>query len=126
MIHPDDRATVHRLEERLFAGEPAVRSVERRYVAANGHVVWTNVTARLIHEPSSGTPTALYMIEDITERRDAEEQARLTEERYRHATLAISAVQDPAAVIRAVLGSARETLRAGCSAVAVLRRRGRS
>jgi PAS domain S-box-containing protein len=119
MIHPDDRATIHRLEERLFVGERAVRSVERRYVASTGEVLWTSVTARLIREPSSGTHMALYMIEDITERRHAEEQARLTEERFRHATLAISSVQDPSEVIRAVLWSARETLRAECAAVAV-------
>jgi PAS domain S-box-containing protein len=119
MIHPDDIATVGRLEDRLFDGERLVRTVERRYVAATGEVLWTSVTARLIREPSSRTPMALYMIEDITERRHAEEQARITEERFRHATLAISAVQDPDAVIRAVLQSARETLRAECAAVAV-------
>jgi PAS domain S-box-containing protein len=119
MIHPDDRTTIHRLEERLFDGAPAVRSVERRYVATGGEVLWTSVTARLIRDPSSSTPMALYMIEDITERRHVEEQARLTEERFRHATLAISAVQDPSEVIREVLQAARETLRSECAAVAV-------
>lgn len=118
LIHPDDRATVARLEDLLFAGEVVVRSVKRRYVAANDAVVWTNVTARLINEPSTTAPTALYMIEDITERWHAEEQARLTEERFRHATLAISAIQDPDAVIPAVLRSARETLGSQCSAIA--------
>lgn len=118
MIHPDDLATIKRLEDRLFDGEPAVRSVERRYVASNGGIVWTAVTARLIHEPSSHGPMALYMIEDITERRYTEERARLTEERFRHATLAISAIQDPTAVIPAVLRSARETLGAQSAAIA--------
>ena len=117
MIHPDDRATISRLEERLFGGEPAVRSVERRYVAASGQVVWTSVTARLIRDPSSRTPMALYMIEDITERRRTEERTRSTEERFRRAVLAISAVQDPSKVLRAVLESARETLRAEYAAV---------
>ena len=118
MIHPDDLATIRLLEDRLFDGEPAVRSVERRYVASNGAVLWTAVTARLIHEPGSHAPMALYMIEDITERRYTEERARLTEERFRHATLAISAIQDPTAVIPAVLLSARETLGAQSAAIA--------
>jgi PAS domain S-box-containing protein len=117
MVHPDDQATVGRLEGRLFAGEPAVRSVERRYVDRGGRVVLTNVTARLVREPSSDEPVALYVIEDITERRRAEDQARSTEERFRRAALAISAVQDPAKVLRAVLESARETLRAEYAAV---------
>ncbi len=118
MIHPDDLATIGLLEERLFDGERAVRAIERRYVAANGAILWTAVTARLIHEPSSREPMALYVIEDITERRYNEERARMTEERFRNATLAISAIQDPAAVIPAVLRSARETLGAQSAAIA--------
>jgi len=118
MIHPDDRGTIQRLEERLFDGEPAVRSVERRYVSRGGATVMASVTARLIREPSSGEPVALYTIEDITERVDAEQQARSTEERFRVAALAMSTVQEPAKVLRAVLESARETLRAEYGAVA--------
>ena len=117
-IQPDDQDTVQRLEERLFDGEPAVRSVERRYVDPTGRVVLTKVTARLIRELSSGELVALYTIEDITERRRAEEQARSTEERFRRAALAISAIQEPAKVLRAVLESARDTLRAEYAAVA--------
>ena len=118
MIHPDDRDTVRRLEERLFDGEPAIRSVERRYLDRAGREVLTNVTARLIREPSSDRPVALYAMEDITERRRAEEQARSTEERFRRAALAISAIQEPSKVLRAVLESARDTLRAEFAAVA--------
>jgi len=117
-IHPDDRESVRRLEARLFEGEPSLRSIERRYVHRSGQVVLTNVTARVIREPSSDKPVALYTIEDVTERRHAELEARSTEERFRRAALAISAVQDPAQVLSAVLNSARETLRAEFAAVA--------
>ena len=118
MIEPDDMDTVQGLEERLFDGESAVRSVERRYVDPAGRVVLTNVFARLIREPSSDELVALYTIEDITERRRAEEDARATEERFRRAALAISAIQEPAKVLPAVLESARDTLRAEYAAVA--------
>ena len=117
-IHPADLATIRMLEEPLFRGDSPVRSVERRYVDLHGATLQTVVTGRLITEPSSGEPVALYTVEDITERRLAEDQARSTEERFRRAALAISTVQEPARVLRAVLESARETLRAEYGAVA--------
>jgi PAS domain S-box-containing protein len=118
MIHPDDQETVQQLEERVFAGAVPARPVERRYVDRSGQVVTTEVTARLIREPSSDVPVAIYTIEDVTERRRDEEQARSTEERFRRAALSISAVQDPALVVRAVLESARDVLHAEYAAVA--------
>ena len=118
MIHGDDQDTVRMLEDRLFYGPPTVRSIERRYVDHAGRVVLTNVSARLIREPLSDEPVALYTIEDITERRRAEERVHSTEERFRRAALAISAARDPDEVLRAVLESARETLRAEYAAVA--------
>ncbi len=120
LVHPDDRVTVSWLEERIFDDEPAVRSVERRYVGPDGRLVWASVTARLLRVPSSETPVALYMIEDITKRRQAEEQTRTMEERFRRAALAISAARDPAMVIQATLGAAREMLRAEYATVAML------
>ena len=118
MIHPDDQDSIPRLEGRVFAGEPVARSVERRYIDSAGRVVVAEVTARLIRDPSSDEPVALYTVEDVTERRRAEEEARSAEERFRRAALAISAVQEPTKVIRAVLESARDTLQAEYAAVA--------
>jgi PAS domain S-box-containing protein len=119
MIHPDDRGTVRDLEERMFDGVPSVLSVERRYVDRSGRAVWTNVTARVVTEPSSGNPVALYVIEDITARRRAEQQARSMEEQFRSAALAISAAQEPRAVLRAVLDAAREILQVECAAIGI-------
>jgi PAS domain S-box-containing protein len=118
MIHPDDMATIGQLEERLFSGGPELNTVERRYVCRDGRVVWAQVTTRVIVNPPSGGPVALYTIEDITERRRADEQARSTEEQFRRAALAISAIQDPSRVIRATLTAARETLRAEYAVIA--------
>ena len=117
-IHPDDRWTIRHLEDHVLEAEPSVRSIERRYVHATGDVVVTQVTARLITDPSTGEQVGLFTIEDITERRRTEEQARATEERFRRAALAISTVQEPEMVFRAVLEAARETLGAAYGAVA--------
>ncbi len=120
-IHPDDRGTIKRLEDRLFDRRRDVRSVERRYIHPSGRVLLANVTARIIDDPRSAVSLALYTIEDLTARRRDEEAARVAEARLRGATLAISAVQEPSAVLRAVLASTREALQAEFSAMIVFK-----
>ncbi len=117
-IHPDDLGTVGVLENRLFDEEEVALSVERRYVDPGGAVLWTSVTARRLRGLADTTPVALIMIEDITKRRLAEDEARTTEERFRRAALTMSAIQDPKKVLQAVLESARETVGAGYAVVA--------
>jgi PAS domain S-box-containing protein len=118
MIHPDDLATVERLEGRIFDGDGVTHAVERRYVDGTGRVIVAEVTARLLREPTSGQPVALYSVNDITERRRLEEQARSTEERFRLAALSISAVQDPSKVLPEVMRSARDVLQSEYAAIA--------
>ncbi len=117
MIHPDDMATVAAVEEGLFERGPDLRSVERRYVSHDGRVVWVRVATRLVRDSPSGVPFALYTIDDITERRRAEDEARSTEEQFRRATLAISGMQDPVRIARATLTAAREMLHAQVAAI---------
>jgi len=117
MVHPDDMATVSAIEEGLFDGGPALHAGERRYVSDDGRVVWARVSTRLIPDTPSGAPTALFTVDDITERRRAEDEARSTENQFRRATLAISGMQDPARIARATLIAARETLHAEAAAI---------
>ena len=118
LVHPDDAATIGQLEDLLFAGEDAIHSVERRYVSRGGAVVWARVTARPTQDSPGGGKVALYTVQDITERRTAEERTRITEERFRRAALTITAIQDPSRIIGALLEAMRETLRAEYAAFA--------
>jgi PAS domain S-box-containing protein len=115
-VHPDDVAAARLLENGLFGGDASAATVERRFIGRAGETI-TIVTARLIREPMSDAPVVLYAIEDVTERRRAEEAARSLEERFRHAALRISEVQDPGRVLRAVAASARDTLGADYAGV---------
>ena len=117
MVHPDDMATVTAIEGGLFETGPALRTGERRYVRRDGRVVWARVSTRLIPDTPSGVPTALFTVDDITERRRVEEETRSTEEQFRTATLTISGMQDPARIARATLVAARETLHAEAAAI---------
>jgi PAS domain S-box-containing protein len=117
MVHPDDIATVSAIEEGLFESGPVLRTGERRYVSRDGRIVWARVSARLIPDTPSGRPTALFTVDDITERRRAEDEVRSTEDQFRRATLAISGMQDPARIARATLIAARETMHAEAAAI---------
>ena len=116
-VHPDDAATIEAFEERLFADQHGVRSIERRYLTPGGSVVWAELTGRRIWLPGTSEAAVLYTFVDITERRRLREQARVAEERFRRAASAISAVQDPSRVLSETLVSAREILRAEYGAI---------
>ncbi|MGI8856916.1 MAG: PAS domain S-box protein [Thermomicrobiales bacterium] len=75
VVHPDDLERVRAEDTRAIAsGEP--ETVEYRYVAKDGHVVWVRDEAVLIRD-GDGEP--LYwqgVVVDITERKRAEEELR--------------------------------------------------
>jgi PAS domain S-box-containing protein len=80
--HPEDRDLSLPLVKKLFAGEIPSFTVERRYVAKGGRVFWAQATTAAARNPD-GTPAfALGVIEDITQRKQAEEALR-----QRHAEL---------------------------------------
>ncbi|MBA3415331.1 MAG: PAS domain-containing protein [Chloroflexia bacterium] len=81
-LHPDDRERV--LAEHAHAtatGEPLL--TEFRYLARDGRAVWVRDEAVLVRD-EEGRPHRWYgVVLDITQRRQAEEQLRETEARYR-------------------------------------------
>jgi PAS domain S-box-containing protein len=82
IVHDEDRervvATVERVNE---TGEPL--SIDYRVVASDQRVVWVHDEAFLIRDDHGrATHWQGYML-DVTERRQAEEQIRVAEERFR-------------------------------------------
>ncbi len=81
ITHPDDLATDRGLATKLIKGEIPFYRVEKRYIRKNGEVVWTHLTASLLRE-SNGKPLyGLGMIENIDERKEAEETLRTLSKR---------------------------------------------
>ncbi len=80
-IHPDDIAPNDELRRDLLSGRIGSYETERRYIHKDGHIVWCLVTVSLIRD-ADGEP--LYFVgqmQDITERKTAEESLRLSEQR---------------------------------------------
>jgi PAS domain S-box-containing protein len=79
----DFRQSDIELAEALFQGEIAFYQMSKRYVKKSGEIVWANMTRSVIRDCEDAPLYALTMIEDITERRRADEALRTSEERFR-------------------------------------------
>ena len=60
---------------RLIAGETPSYQLERRYIRADGKVVWVLLNVSLVRDPDGLPLHFLAQIEDITERKQAEQEA---------------------------------------------------
>lgn len=77
IIHPDDAENSTSLFASLMSGEMDNVTFEGRYLRKNGEHVWVRAT-RSLHRDATGEPLhCISIIEDITERKRAEEQQTL-------------------------------------------------
>jgi PAS domain S-box-containing protein len=74
MTHPDDRERCGSLLQRLDTGEIPVCRMEKRYVKKSGEIMWVSLTASVVRDHEGRPLHGLGMIEDITERKRAEQQ----------------------------------------------------
>ncbi len=79
-VDEDQNAELYR---ELVRGERQSFQLEKRYVRKDGSVMWGRLSAFLV-EGSEGEPAfAISVVEDIDERRRAEEDLRISERRFR-------------------------------------------
>lgn len=77
ITHPDDLEMDLAHLRRLVSGVIDSYSIEKRYIRKDGGSVWVELTVSLIREPD-GTPKYLIgVIEDISARRQAQEETQL-------------------------------------------------
>ncbi len=89
ITHPDDVAKDLLQAEQLVRGEIGSYSMEKRYLHKDGHVVWVNLTVSL-QKPSADQPAYfISAVEDITQRKRAEQALRKSEQRLRVLTEAL-------------------------------------
>lgn len=81
ITHPDDHAADEAALVQLLSGEQAAVTVEKRFLTADGDMVWATQSASLMRAEDGSPLRFIMQIQDITERKD-QEQA-LAEERRR-------------------------------------------
>ncbi|MEB3308949.1 MAG: PAS domain S-box protein [Snowella sp.] len=70
--HPEDSVRDWRLFQQLITGQRESYQIEKRYLRSDGQVLWGLLTASLVCNAKGYPQFAVQMIEDITDRKQAE------------------------------------------------------
>lgn len=117
--HPDDRPSHPRGEALVDRPADGILKVEKRYVRPGGEIRWARLTVTEVEGPA-GRPWRLAHVQDVTERRAAENALRDSEANLLAVARVVRAIrtgEDPRTVI---VHAVREL--AGTSAVCLLER----
>lgn len=80
---PDDLEANLALFRACLAGEIDSYQLEKRFIHKQGHPVWTSLSAAVVRDAAGQVRYFIGHVQDITERKHAEEELRASEERYR-------------------------------------------
>ena len=83
ITHPDDRAETPRKMEELASGRISSFAQVKRYVRKDGGIIWVNITISPLWAKGDPPDFAMASVEDITDRKRAEDALAISEERYR-------------------------------------------
>ncbi|RJP15315.1 MAG: PAS domain S-box protein [Candidatus Abyssobacteria bacterium SURF_5] len=81
LIYPEDRELVDRIVTRRLSGEDAAAHYEFRAVTKSGDIVWLESFGTKIDY--QGRPALLVHLNDVTDRKNAEEALKESEQKYR-------------------------------------------
>jgi PAS domain S-box-containing protein len=94
LVHPDDRAENFEGFRRVCRGEAPAHEVAKRYVRPDGSVRWTELTSAPVRDGAGRIVRTVAIVQDVTERRAAEErQALLVREVDHRAKNVLAVVQ---------------------------------
>ncbi len=83
VTHPDDRDLTRRLYEEVRTGKRRVVDYEKRYLCKDGSVIWGHATLAGVFGPDGALSYFAANVQDISERKEAEEALRFSEKRFR-------------------------------------------
>jgi PAS domain S-box-containing protein len=83
ITHPDDIEEDFRQRKLCLAGEQHVYRREKRYIHRDGGIVWGHLTCTLARDADGRPLHFISQVQDITERKMAEQALKRSEERFR-------------------------------------------
>src|SRR5919202_203133 len=81
ITHPDDQRASEDYTRSLFLGEIEHYSCEKRYIRKDGSIFWGNLPLSLLRQPSGEPKYFVKVLEDVTQRKQAQEERREATER---------------------------------------------
>ena len=97
--HPDDLSRRQQFVNDLSSGKLADGQQERRFIHRNGSVVWTLISANLQKDQTGRPLHFISLVQDITERKKAEENLQLAQFCIDNAAVGIFRVADDARIL---------------------------
>ncbi len=79
LTHPDDVDADIASFSRVLAGEIDGYSMDKRFIGKNGRVVETTISVKCVRRPDGSIDYFLAMLQDVTQRRRAEEELKARE-----------------------------------------------
>ncbi len=93
LSHPDDLAMSEIEFERLLSGKIDTYRLDKRFLRKDGSVVYTNMAVRCLRQSDGTVDYAVVFVQDITERKLAEEELRRSKEQLEQTLLELKATQ---------------------------------
>ncbi len=81
LSHPDEMKSLATQVDELWKGERQRTETEQRFVRRDGTVIWGNLTASVVRDGQDRTAFVIAAIEDVSDRRRAEEALRQSNQR---------------------------------------------
>ena len=85
ITHPDDLELNIRGIQRVVSGETQSFRMEKRYIHKDGRIIWGDMSTALVRNAHGAPLYIVTHIQDITERKQAEQTIRESEHRFRAA-----------------------------------------
>jgi len=82
-VYEEDLPRVSKMAEQLIAGEEKKNQVQHRNYTRDGRVIWCEWFNSVLKDKDGKVITILSLVQDITERKQAEEKIFKSEEQYR-------------------------------------------
>lgn len=83
LTFPEDRLLSDRVNRQIHEGISDVVEYEKRYLRGDGTPVWANVTVTAVRDAEARWVRSVTTIQDISDLKRAEEERRVSEDRYR-------------------------------------------
>lgn len=82
ITHPEDIDTDVSRFHLLLDGEIEHYAVEKRFIHKKGHTVWSLLSVSLVRDPQGQPLYSVSQVQDITERKHAEQELRTSQQQY--------------------------------------------